>query len=88
MQVILSNSAEKFLDKQCNGDPKGIYKIRVFLADLSKEHNPTALSNCKKMQGSKDLWRWRVSSYRIIGRVKNAELLIEIIKISTREGAY
>lgn len=38
MQVILSNSAEKFLDKQCNGDPKGIYKIRVFLADLSKEH--------------------------------------------------
>ena len=48
MQVILSNSAEKFLDKQCNGDPKGIYKIRVFLADLSKEHNPTALYQTAK----------------------------------------
>ncbi|MGX3044164.1 type II toxin-antitoxin system RelE family toxin [Helicobacter sp. T3_23-1056] len=88
MQVILSNSAEKFLDKQGDGDPKGIYKVRVFLANLSYENNPTALPNCKKMQGSKDLWRWRVSNYRIIGRVKNTELLIEIIKISTREGAY
>lgn len=53
MQVILSNSAEKFLDKQCNGDPNGIYKIRVFLADLSKEYNPTALSNCKKCKEAK-----------------------------------
>ena len=88
MQIILSNSAEKFLNKQCNGDPKGIYKVRSFLADLGDERNPTALPNCKKMQGSKDLWRWRVSNYRIIGRVKNAELLIEIIKISTREDAY
>lgn len=59
MQVILSNSANKFLDKQCNGDPKGIYKVRVFLAQLGSEPNPTALPNCKKMQGAKDLWWWR-----------------------------
>ncbi len=88
MQVVLSNQANKFLDKQSNGDPKGIYKVRVFLADFGDERNPTALPNCKKMQGAKDLWRWRISNYRIIGIVKNTELLIEIIKISTRESAY
>ena len=88
MQIILSNNAEKFLDKQGDGDTKGIYKVRVFLANLGDSNNPTALPNCKKMQGAKDLWRWRVSNYRIIGRIKNAELIIEIIKISTREGAY
>lgn len=88
MQVILTNSADKFLDKQCNGDPKGIYKVRTFLAKLDSETNPTALPNCKKMQGAKDLWRWRVGHYRIIGFVKNTELIIEIIKISTREDAY
>lgn len=88
MQVILSNSADKFLYKQCNGDPKGIYKVRVFLSKLGNEINPTALPNCKKMQGTKDLWRWRVGLYRIIGFVKNTELIIKIIKISTREDAY
>ena len=40
MKIILSNNAEKFLDKRCNGDPKEIYKIRAFVADLSKSSKP------------------------------------------------
>ncbi|MGX2972021.1 type II toxin-antitoxin system RelE family toxin [Helicobacter sp. T3_23-1059] len=89
MEIRLSNQADKFLDKQYKGDPNGIHLVRLFINEkLPQATNSTALPNCKKMQGTKDLWRWRVSNYRIIGRVKNAELIIEIIKISTREGAY
>lgn len=89
MEIRLSNSADKFLTKQYRGDPNGIHLVRLFIDEkLAKATNPTALPNCKKMQGAKDLWRWRVGHYRIIGFVRNAELIIEIIKISTRESAY
>ena len=88
MKIILHNQVDKFLNKQANGDPKGIYQVRMFLASLKNEPNPTALPNCKKMQTSKNEWRWRVGHYRIIGEVRNKELVIIVIKITTRENAY
>lgn len=89
MQVILANKHNKFLKKQAKGDFNGIAKVRLFLSTLETMANPTNLSNCKKMQGySKNIWRWRVGNYRIVAEVKDQELVIKIIEISTRENAY
>lgn len=89
MQIIIPRKVDKYLEKQGNGDPKGVRKIRTFLWNyLSIAENPTALPNCKKMESYENTWRWRVGQYRIIGEVKTQELTIKLVKISTREGAY
>lgn len=60
MEIRLSNNADKFLTKQYRGYPNGIHLVRLFIDEkLARATNPTALPNCKKMQGAKDLWRWR-----------------------------
>lgn len=89
MRIIIPRKVDKYLEKQGNGDPKGVRKIRTFLWNyLSIAENPTALPNCKKMQSTENQWRWRVGNYRIVAEVISKELTIKIIEISTREGAY
>lgn len=89
MQVILIPKVDKYLEKQQKGDPLGIRKVRIFLGKhLETAQNPTLLPNCKKMQGTENIWRWRVGNYRIIAEVKSDKLIIKIIEITTREGAY
>ena len=89
MQIIIPHKVEKYLEKQCKGDFKGITKVMQFLNfNLPNAENPTLLPNCKKMQGTENNWRWRVGNYRIVAEVKKAELVICIIEISTRENAY
>lgn len=89
MTILIPNKVDKYLEKQQDGDPKGIRKVRKFLNEyLSTSDNPTMLKNCKKMQGYENTWRWRVDNYRIVAEVKYKELVIQIIEISTREDAY
>lgn len=88
MQIIIPRKVDKFLEKQQQGDPKGIRKIRTFFNTLSLAENPTSLPNCKKMQGTENNWRWRVGDYRIIAEVKSQELVIQIIRIAHRQEVY
>ena len=93
MKIIVPNKVKKFLEKQEKGDIRGVTKVvRFLMSDLSNAQNPASLPNAKKMRGyskqSDNIWRWRVGQYRIIGDVKENELLIYIIEISTRENAY
>ncbi len=93
MRVVLSYKVDKYLNRQGRGDPKGILAVRRFLSDyLEPATDPTSLKNAKKLQGEYkglgNLWRWRVGHYRIIGDVKDGELVIEIIEISQRESVY
>ncbi|TLD95402.1 type II toxin-antitoxin system RelE/ParE family toxin [Helicobacter jaachi] len=89
MQIIIPRKVDKFLEKQNKGDPKGVRKIRTFLWNqLSTAENPTTLPNCKKMQGTENIWRWRIGDYRIIAEIKNQELVIQVIKIAHRQEAY
>ena len=89
MELLIHKKVYNFLDKQFNGDPAGVRSIRKFFKEkLEPAENPTALSNCKKIQGTKNTWRWRIKQYRIIGEVYKNELLIKIIEISTRQDAY
>ena len=89
MKIIISNSAHKSLIKINKADSKSADKIQFFLDNLAQTKQPKSLPNGEKMKGyDDDRYRWRVENYRVIGIVKDKELIIEIIKISTREGAY
>ncbi len=89
MQIVLARVAVRELEKISKGNAKQALMIRQFLGELALVKNPKNLPNGEKMQGYDDnRYRWRVGSYRVIGLVKDKELLIQIIKISSREGAY
>lgn len=88
----MPNKLEKYLTKQYKGDKKGVMLIRLFIDELEKAADPTALKNAEKMQGAwKDygnFYRWKVGDYRILGDVKSDVLEIHLIKIGQRENFY
>lgn len=88
-KVAIKRSADKELAKISKSDPKVALKIRTFLRELETRENPFATNNVEKMQGYENRWRWRVGiHYRVIGLKQDEILTIEIIEISSREGAY
>ena len=88
-KIALKRSADKELAKISKSDPKVGLKIRTFLRELEARQNPFATNNVEKMQGYENRWRWRVGiHYRVIGLKQDEILTIEIIEISSREGAY
>lgn len=89
MKILISRKVDKFLEKLGKGNPEIVRRIRTFLfKHLATAQNPALLPNCKKMQDLTDTYRWRVGDYRIIGIIKDSELVIEIIKIAHRQEAY
>ena len=51
--------------------------------------NPYAVNNnIKKLQGLKDSYRLRLGDYRILYRLINKQLIIEVINIAHRREAY
>jgi len=88
-KVAIKRSADKELAKISKSDPKVALKIRTFLRELETRENPFATNNVEKMQGYENRWRWCVGiHYRVIGLKQDEILTIEIIEISSREGAY
>lgn len=45
-------------------------------------------AGCKKLVGSRDLWRIRVGDYRIIYRIDDRGLAIEVVIVRHRSAAY
>ena len=89
MIVKLRPIVYKQLGKIKKANPKVADKIQTFLKILESTIQPKALPNAKKMQGASDeRYRFRVGEYRIIAIIKDNELIIEVIKIATRQGAY
>ena len=83
--VLFSPRAEKKMDKL---DVTVRRKIAQWIKDnLVDCENPRlygkALSN--NLRG---FWRYRVGDYRIIAQIKDAEVVILIVKIDKREDAY
>lgn len=88
-KLIIHKNADKALDKISKGDKTGFLNIIAFLDELKQVTQPNLLKNAKKMRAYDDeRYRWKVGNYRLIGLIKDKELIIEIIKISTREKAY
>lgn len=50
--------------------------------------DPKAVAGAKRLRGTASGWRWRVGSYRILGSIRKGELVIEVVRVSHRQGAY
>mgnify|MGYP004486661671 CR=1 FL=1 len=66
---------------------------RLLLASWVKENldgceNPRAVPGGKQMQGTDDGWRWRVGSYRVLGRIRDDVLEIKVVRVGHRQGVY
>ena len=81
-QLKFRKKAEKDLEKL----PKHIIK-RIDKAILALSNNPRP-SGCRKLEGRQDEWRIRVGDYRIVYSIQDDILIIEVIRIAHRQGAY
>lgn len=86
-QILLTRAAEKGLDAL----PRPLF-LRVKRELLALAENPYPV-DCKALKGKfkgkhKGLHRVRLGDYRIIYEVKGTELVVVVVKIGTRGGAY
>lgn len=58
------------------------------LENLEGCENPKAVPGASHVTDTKDGWRYRVGSYRIVCRVLEDEIIIEVIRICHRQGVY
>jgi len=64
---------------------KVIEKIVAVLKSLEENPRP---AGCKKLKGYKNLWRARVSDYRIIYSIEEVIMLVDIREIGNRKDIY
>lgn len=57
-------------------------------AQIDKLADNPRPSGAKKLVGELDVWRIRIGDYRVIYRVKDAELVVLVIKIGHRREVY
>ena len=62
-----------------------IPRIVQAIRNLSDDPRP---AGCKKLVGSRDLWRIRVGDYRVIYRIDDANAAIEVTIVRHRSAAY
>ncbi len=60
---------------------------RVFAAVARLAVDPRP-SGVKKLVGADDLWRIRVGDWRVIYRVRDAELIVLIVRVAHRRESY
>lgn len=85
-QVIIHRRAEKVLQRL----PKDILqRIRSAIRELSRELSPEPRpEGCKKLAGYDNLYRIRVGEWRVSYAVEEDKLIILVLEISPRGGAY
>ena len=62
--------------------------LKWIYINLDNSQNPRALPNAKKLVQVKDGWRWRVGSYRILGRIIDDKVIIELFRVGHRQNVY
>lgn len=61
--------------------------IRYLDTRIAGPGNPRRFG--KPLRGDKHgLWRWRVDDYRLIGQIKDGELLILVVRVAHRSTVY
>ena len=68
---------------------KSLYKkIKEYVYPILRK-NPYFGSNIKKLKGNyKDLYRFRIGDYRLFYKISEDTVIVFIIDIETRKGAY
>ena len=80
--LSFTRSARKELSRL---DKITIARILPQIEALASNPHPTG---CRKIQGADDLWRIRIGDYRVIYRILEQALIIEIIAVRHRRDAY
>ena len=63
-------------------------KIKEYVYPILRK-NPYFGSNIKKLKGNyKDLYRFRIGDYRLFYKISEDTVIVFIIDIETRKGAY
>lgn len=81
-QVIIHRKAERVL-KRLDGDT--LERIRRAIGGLASEPRPIGY---KKLSGYENLYRIRVGDWRIIYAIEDKQLIVLVLEISPRGGAY
>ena len=68
-------------------------KQRLLIVSWIKENrdgcvNPRNVANGKQLQGTGSGWRWRVGSYRLLAKIEDEKLVIVVVRVGHRQGAY
>ena len=50
--------------------------------------NPRTVDGSKQIKGTESGWRYRVGSYRILAKLLDGELVIEVVRVGHRQGVY
>lgn len=84
MKVIFSDVAEKQITKLDKPIQKRIFD---YMADVAKLENPR--SRGKMLVGNLlGMWRYRVGDYRILCKIKDKELIINVVEVGHRREVY
>jgi mRNA interferase RelE/StbE len=81
-QVIIHRKAERVL-KRLDGDM--LERIRRAVRGLANEPRPPGY---KKLSGYENLYRIRVGDWQIIYAIEDDRLIVLVLEISSRGGAY
>lgn len=81
-QVVIHRKAEKIL-KRLDGDT--LERIRRSIRGLAIDPRPVGV---KKLTGHDNLYRVRVGDWRILYAIEDDRLIVLVLEISTRGGAY
>jgi mRNA interferase RelE/StbE len=64
-----------------------LYAKKIIRTIYDLEQNPRPIGY-RKLSGFKDLYRIRVNVYRIIYRIEDNKLIVEVIKVDHRSRVY
>jgi mRNA interferase RelE/StbE len=81
-RVIIHRKAERVL-KRLDGDM--LERIRRAIRGLASEPRP---AGCKKLTAYENLYRIRVGDWRITYAIEQDQLIVLVLAISPRGGAY
>jgi mRNA interferase RelE/StbE len=79
--TIAASAKRELLDLSTDAIGRVLPKIR----ELANDPRPPG---CKKLRGSKGLWRVRVGDYRIVYAVNDPAKTVDITRIAHRRDAY
>ena len=84
--VIWTKRATKQLLKLPKKQQILIYK---WVSDnLDGCRSPKEIKDCKKLEGTKAGWRFRVGTYRLLTSIEDDKLTIEVVRVAHRQDVY
>lgn len=81
-RIMFIRSARKEL---ANLDKSTVSRILSKVESLAQQPHPRG---SRKPEGANDLWRIRIGDYRVIYRILDQEIVIEIVGVRHRRDAY